>query len=412
MQNKKALVLAVSAALAIPGVAFAQKGGGRDKDADADSVVVLYGKAYPELVRQKGSGATAAGTTGLATFAGTPTGNSNIIERNEMESSNSRFGVRGHEKLGGGLRAVWQLETQFLLDSNNTSFAQRDSWVGLQHDRWGTVKLGRFDTPFKEYGDDISFLGVSSGNFTSTSAIFRRFGFGTSNSARFHERAQNATQYESPNIGGFDFKAQYSTSEIDTTSPPRHPHLWSFGAKYEMGPVTFFAAHEIHFDLFGGSNNVPTAMRNTTDPLVRSKDRASAVAAELKFGIHSFEFDYNWKEWKETGAIATGRFQSYKNNGMIALWDARWSPAWRTQIHYVRSTAGSCARVSADCITNGLDGSQVSAGVAYYFSRRTYLFFMAQILRNGKSAIFASGSQTPSVGEDVRQYAAGINTSF
>src|SRR5258708_6295709 len=212
MQNKKALVLAISAALAIPGGAFAQKGGGGSREGDPDSVVELYGKAYPELVRQKGSGATAAGTPGLATFAGTPTGNSNIIERNEMESSNSRFGIRGHEELGGGLRAVFQLETQFLLDSNNTAFAQRDSWVGLQHNRWGTIKLGRFYTPCKEYEDDISFLGVSSGNFTSTSAVYRRFGFGTSNSARFHQRAQNATQYESPNIGGSDFYAHDSTA--------------------------------------------------------------------------------------------------------------------------------------------------------------------------------------------------------
>jgi predicted porin len=412
MQNKKALVLAISAALAIP-CAFAQKGGGgRDKEDDPDAIVVLYGKAYPELVRQRGSGATATGTTGMATFAGAPTGTNAIIERNEMESSNSRFGIRGHEKLGGGLRAIFQLETQFLLDSNNTALAQRDSWVGLQHDRWGTVKLGRFDTPFKEYGDDISFLGVSSGNFTSTSAIFRRFGFGTSNAARFHERAQNAVQYESPNIGPIDFKAQYSTSENDTASPPRHPHFWSFGAKYEMGPLALLFGHEIHWDAFGGSNNVPTAMRNNTDPLVRSKDRASSVAATLKLGKHQFEVDYNWKEWKENGAIATGRFASYKNNGMIALWDARWSQAWRTQIHYVRSTKGSCARVSADCITEGLDGAQISAGVAYYFSRRTYLFLMGQILRNGKSAIFASGTQVPNPGEDVRQYAAGINHSF
>jgi predicted porin len=413
MQNKKALVLAVSAALAIP-CAFAQKGGGggKDKDADPDSVVVLYGKLYPEIVRQKGSGATATNETSMATFAGPPQGASAIIERNEMESSNSRFGIRGHEKLGGGLRAVYQIETQFLLDSNTSAFAQRDSWVGLQHARWGTVKLGRFDTPFKEYGDDISFLGVSSGNFTSTSQVNRKFGFGTSNSARFHERAQNAVQYESPDWGPFDFKVQYSTSENDTASPPRHPHFWSFGAKYELGPLTIMAGHEIHWDFFGGSNNVPTAMRNNADPLVRSKDRASEVAATLKFGTHQFELDYNWKQWREPGAIATGRFLGYKNNSMIALWEARWSPTWRTQIHYVRATAGSCERVNAVCITDGLDGTQISAGVAYFFSRRTYLFFMAQILRNGKSANFASGTQTPNPGEDVRQYGAGIHHSF
>jgi predicted porin len=414
MQNKKALVLAISAALAIP-CAFAQKGGGgKDKESDPDTVVELYGKAYPELVRQRGSGATAAGSTGMATFAATPTGTNAVIERNEMESSNSRFGVRGHEKLGGGVRAIFQLETIFLLDTNvaATNFAQRDSWVGLQHDRWGTVKLGRFDTPFKEYGDDISFLGVSSGNFTSTSAVYRRFGFGTSNTARFHERAQNAVQYESPAIGGFDFKGQYSTSENDTASPPRHPHFWSWGAKYEMGPLAFFLAHEIHYDFFGGSNNVPTTMRNIADPLARSRDRATAIAATWKLGKHQFEVDYNWKEWRENGAVAAGRFFSYKNNGMIALWDARWSQAWRTQIHYVRSTAGSCALIAANCITDGLDGTQISAGVAYYFSRRTYLFMMGQILRNGKSAVFASGTQAVNPGEDVRQYAAGIHHSF
>src|SRR5258708_33044250 len=101
MQNKKALVLAISAALAIPGVAFAQKGGGgKDSEAAPDAVVVLYGKVYPELVRLKGSGATAAGTTGLATFAGAPSGNSNIIERNAMESRSSRIALRDHETLG------------------------------------------------------------------------------------------------------------------------------------------------------------------------------------------------------------------------------------------------------------------------------------------------------------------------
>ena len=419
MYNKKLLVIALSAAFAAP-CAFAQKGGGGGGgNEDADSVVVLYGKLYPELVRQSGKDPTPAGTP-VATFAAAPSGSESIITRNEMESSNSRFGVRGHEKLGGGLKAIFQLETVFLVDSNNSAFAQRDSFVGLAHDRWGTVKLGRMDTPFKEYGDDISFLGISSGNFTSTSAVLRRFGFGTSNTARFHERRVNVVQYESPRIGGFDFKAQYSTDEADTAT--RKPHVWSFGGKYEMGPVTIMAGHEIHWDLFGGSNNVPTAMRNLADAGARSKDKATEVAMTFKWGRHQFEVDYERHEWKESGmasitANTTGKFQSYKNNSYLALWDARWSEQWRTQVHFVRGTAGSCSRLFVvatvdNCVTDGLDGTQISAGFAYYLSRKTYLFAMVQLLRNGKSAIFASGTQVPSVGEDVKQYAAGINTTF
>ena len=150
--HKKALVFAVSAALVVP-CALAQKKGGGEKD-DPDQVVELYGKVYPEIVRERGKGATAIGTP-TATFAGPPQGSNAIITRNEMESSNSRFGIRGQEKLGGGLKAIFQLETEFHVDNNDSRFAQRDSFVGLTSSRWGTIKLGRMDTPFKGYADDI-----------------------------------------------------------------------------------------------------------------------------------------------------------------------------------------------------------------------------------------------------------------
>jgi predicted porin len=422
--NKKALVLAIGAALMIP-CAYAQKGGGGKSEDDADSVVVLYGKVYPEIVRQKGKDATPASCTiasgCLATFAQPADGVTSIITRNEMESSNSRFGVRGHERLGRELRAIWQLETEFHVDNNDSRYAQRDSYVGLKHNRFGTVKLGRMDTPFKEYGDDVSFLGVSSGNFVSTSAVLRLFGIGQASSARFHERRVNAVQYESPDWGPFDFKVQYSTNETDTSA--RHPHVWSFGAGYEWGNLKILAGHEIHWDLLGLSANVGTsAMSNSSIAATRSKDRASEIALVYKLGNHELEADYEWHEWKEFGQPAStpltalGKVGSYKNNSWLLNWQARWSPKFRTQIHYVNATKGECSRnfllAAAPCITDGLDGKQISVGAAYYFSRKTYLFFLWQQLKNGKSAVFASGSQDPSTGEDVTQVAVGINTAF
>ena len=422
--NKKALVLAIGAALAIP-AAYAQKGGGGGKDDDADSVVVLYGKLYPELVRERGKDATASTCTVangcLATFAHAATGTTSVITRNEMESSNSRFGVRGHERLGPDLRAIFQLETEFHIDNNDSRFAQRDSYVGLAHRQFGTVKLGRMDTPFKEYGDDISFLGVSSGNFVSTSSILRLFGIGQSSAARFHERAVNAVQYESPEWGPFEFKAQYSTREAETAF--RTPHWFSFGGKAEWGPLAILVGHEIHWDMLGLSANVGTSsMSNSSIASARSKDEATELSVTYKLKNHQFEADYEWHRWKEFGQPATtaltalGKVATYKNNSYLLNWQARWTDRVRTQVHYVHATAGECSRsfllAAAPCITDGLDGTMISAGLAYYFSRKTYLFFLWQQLKNGKSAVFASGGQSPSTGEDISQYAVGINTSF
>ncbi len=409
MHNKKLLVMALGAALASQG---AMAAGGHDETGNegADSVVILYGKIYPEIVRPSGKDATPAGAV-VSTLATAPTGTSGIIRRNEMESSNSNFGVRGSEKLGGGLRAIFQLETAFSVDSNNSAFAQRDSFVGLTNNAYGTIKLGRMDTPLKKYGDDLAFLGISSGNFVSTSNVLRKTGFGTNSASSFHLRRANVVQYETPTLAGFDAATQYSTDEADTST--RHPHVWSTAVKYEAGPVKISLAHEIHWDLFGGSRNVPTtAMSNFNDQAVRSKDKATQAMLEYRLGVHTFEVDFIQKKYDESATI-TGRFLSYKNNAYQVAWDARWNGQWRTALEYIKSMKGSCSRVNAVCTTDGLDGSQLQFGVAYYFSKRTYVYAMGALLRNGFSAQYNNSvEQTPAIGEDLDQYAVGINHNF
>jgi len=64
MQNKKALVMAVGFALAMP-AAYAAKGGGDDKSdkPEPPSIIELYGRAYPEFIHSQGKDATPTGTT-------------------------------------------------------------------------------------------------------------------------------------------------------------------------------------------------------------------------------------------------------------------------------------------------------------------------------------------------------------
>lgn len=381
----------------------------------AQTSLQLYGKLYPYLKYEKGSGATATGTP-VSTLAATPNGANGISKTIGMLAGNSRLGFRGVEDLGGGLRANFQLEAQVNVDDGSGSGDgiqfNRNTYVGLQGG-WGEVKLGNHDTIFKEYGDTIGILGVSSGTFMSTSGVLRKVGFGTSSASSFHLRRTNSVIYETPEIAGFQGGLQWSTNEAKT--PTRDPRVLSMGVKYDKGPFYVSLAHEIHYDLFGGSANAPSAMRNNAaaDPAT-SKDRATQLAVEWRpLKNHKFEFDVIRKEYKESAAVA-GRFSSYRNMAYLLAMENRWTNQFRTSAHVVLARAGSCTRVAAACNTDGLDGKQITIGAAYYLSKRTFLWSAASRLINGKSARYnnADFDARPNPGEDINHFAVGVTHSF
>ena len=405
MNQKKLLAMLVAGACAIPFVAYADD----DDDVGAADGVTLYGKLYPEVVSTRGSGATATGSA-VATIAATPSGSNAIQSSMTMQSSNTRLGFRGREGLGSGLTAIWQIESVVALDEGGGTFGSRDTFVGLKGG-FGTVRLGNMDTVFKTYGDEVSFLGISSGNFVSTSNILRKTGFGTNSASSFHLRRINSERYDSPNMGGFQFAAQYSSNEAKTAT--RDPRVLSLGAKYQFGKLEVSLAHEIHNDLFGGSRNVRASQSNFADLGVNSKDKATQFMVKYDLGGHSIEFDINDKSYNESGTAVTGRFQDYHNKSYLLTMESKWSNTWKTAIQYVKSAAGSCSLIGAACNTNGLDGTQASVGAQYSFSKRTSLFFLYSQLRNGYSARYSNSAlDSPSVGEDIRQAALGLLHRF
>jgi len=58
--------------------------------------------------------------------------------------------MRGTESLGGGLSAIFQIESSIVADNSGGTLAGRETFAGLQGG-WGTVKLGYFLSPY----DDI-----------------------------------------------------------------------------------------------------------------------------------------------------------------------------------------------------------------------------------------------------------------
>ena len=81
--------------------------------------------------------------------------NDGQVAMGEGVETPSRFGLKGTEDLGGGLSAVFKLENQFQLwsgklDNDSNQLFQRQAYVGLSSNQYGTVTLGRQQTPFFE----------------------------------------------------------------------------------------------------------------------------------------------------------------------------------------------------------------------------------------------------------------------
>jgi predicted porin len=414
--KQKAMVLAVGAALAAPCVQA-------QVTSKANSEWDFYGKFYPELTHMSGKDNT-VGTTVSTLSRGLSAANTpGFTSRWEMQVNNTYIGFRGHKDLGSGLRGIWQLETAVAIDeANGDPLANRNSFVGLAGN-FGTVRLGNMDTPFKEAGDELGFLSVSSGNFVSTSNIMRKVGFNNNSAASFHLRRANSIDFTSPEFfGGLTYRGAYSIGapdEAGTFVNGRQPRVASMSVVWEKGPWYLAAAHEAHFDLFGGSNQfaVGNARRNTEDTDVHSKDNATQLTAEYKIGVHAIEVDYIVKQYKEdadsSSTATAGRFMEYKNTAWMVVWQARWSKQWRTAAHYLKANEGSCKQLITSCTTTGLGGTQISAGVSYYLDPNFFLYGLYSVVNNGDGAVFENlESGRPSVGTTITQGAVGVTYTF
>ena len=399
MNTKKLLAVLVAGACGAPLLASAQ---------DA-SPITVYGRLYPQFTVISSSGATVA-TGPRNTLSGAP-GGVEIASHNEVQASNSRLGFRGKESLGGGLEAFFQIESTIPIDAGGGTFGTRDSFVGLRGG-FGSVKLGNMDTVYKNYGDTLSFLGVSSGNFVSNSNIIAKLGFGTSSSGSFHLRRNNSVVYDSPTLGDFEFSAGYSPDELKTTT--RNADVVSMGARYGGKKSPFFVAigYEIHNDLFGGSRNVPAALSNFANQGASSKDKSVRLTGSYTFGKTTVEANYATTEYKESGGLA-GRFSSYKHNAYnLSL--AHTAGKWEVAAAFAQSRAGNCSLVGgAFCSTAGLQGTQVSVGSRYNFSKRSSMFAMYAKVYNGFAARYNNlAGGDPSSGSDISQFAVGLQHAF
>ena len=218
---KKSLI--VMAVLAASGVASAQ------------STVTLYGLAdvFVGSTRVKTSGA------GLSTSQ-----RQTVIDGSGFNTS--RFGLKGSEDLGGGLKANFLLEGGFDISTgaaNNytnpftgaTSSATfgRQSWVGVSGG-FGELKLGKMWTPY----DEVKGSGAAAfdaGIFAPANGVWASNGY--------QDRPGNSIYYSTPNFGGVSAAASYSFGE-NKTATVGAGSIVSANIQYAGGPFAVALSHQ------------------------------------------------------------------------------------------------------------------------------------------------------------------------
>ena len=409
MNKKSAVVLAVGALFAAPALSQTTA-----------STVQIYGRLFPQFASSKSSGATAAGAvpSNLVTNTG-----GDHAQRYSVDANTSRIGFRGQEDLGSGMRAIWQIETRIRLDTGSGgAWADRDSFVCLRGN-FGNVRLGISRTIYRLYGTAVGMFDITPGNIVSPSEVLSGVGL-DQNGTGFHVRKQNTVIYETPEFGGFQAGIQYSPDEAKG-NPGRtlDRRLWSYGVKYRAKQFYVSLAQERHYDFFDGSLNVASGVANRTAALApsvagtdpRSKDTATRLSVKYEITPqHELAADLARLEFTESGQAGAGRFESYKKTTWAVGWEARWGGPWRTSLSYVRAGDGECTLSGGvACSTDGLKGNHANAGLAYDFSKRTYLFAIVSRLDNGPSARFSTAANyNPSRGADLTQWALGVRHAF
>jgi predicted porin len=126
-------------------------------------------------------------------------------------SNTSRFGVKGAFDLGGGLSAIYLFEWGvFVTDaaSSGAGLSRRNQIAGFKHDVYGSLVVGRHDTPGKVVGRKADlFWSQQLGTNRSFTDLHDGSGLGTG----FDFRADNVIGYISPNWGPFHIFAAYVT---------------------------------------------------------------------------------------------------------------------------------------------------------------------------------------------------------
>jgi predicted porin len=168
----------------------------------ANADVKLYGQIDLSLDATDSDVESATGTNDIQKVAQDGQTYRNDVN---MKSTNSNFGIKGEEDLGGGMSAFFKVEFEYDV-AESSGVSGRDQYVGLGWDSLGKLTFGTTSTAYKSPGSQID-------PFYMTQLQSRQIGLQSNlHSGKGEEgqgRGTNMVRYDSPSMAGFMLTATY-----------------------------------------------------------------------------------------------------------------------------------------------------------------------------------------------------------
>ncbi|MDB5764253.1 MAG: porin [Herminiimonas sp.] len=291
--------------------------------------------------------------------------NNGTTSATRLDSGNvygSRLGFRGTEDLGGGLSALFNLESGFNVDTGagQGPLFNRQSFVGLKGSA-GTVTLGRqYTTLFRaQLAYDPFFTG-----FAGNAGRMMSNGGGPNGA-----RTDNSIFYVTPTVNGFEGQLQYGLGEQAGDNSKLR----------ETGAAVGYAKDRLSMKL---------AYHNANDATGNTSTKNTNLSGTYDFGVAKVYAAY---QLNKTDSVLDTR------DGLIGV--SVPFGAGKFIASYIRKN---------DRINANANATQLAAGYIYGLSKRTDLYTSVSNIKNdsGSSIRVLTG------GNSDRLFNAGISHKF
>ena len=330
-------------------------------------------------------------------------------------ASASHFGLKGTEVISNDVQVMFKLDSAFYTDTGtfpegSNGLFNRESWVGVHHNQFGMLSLGRQYTPhFLTFAmTDPTDLSLGS----SHSPFFFPSRTGVNGDASDDlVRHNNSLLYVSPNWGGITVFAYAALGEEGNSNS--NGNVYNLAANYANGPL-FVMASILRQD-YSGNNyaNAGYTLDGTNTPGLTAQAKGHAyyfnIGATYDFGFTKPSVLF-MKKCTDTDADAA--------NGVLEQ-----PNFWIAQIGTATPAFGGRWSVSAAMLHNQSekDANAYSFGTRfdYPLSKATKIYVGFETVINDDNAKYSveAGPDSSlhfanSYGTDQRQIFFGVNHTF